>query len=156
VLLLGCLGGSRASWSSRDGLLWDEAGRVGVPDLAAQGWERTRIDESDLAFLRPGADVIAMRLRCGQAEPSTPLRWQSRGLWLGIPRSDFQSREILWKGRKAFEMTAESDGLAVRTLLIEASSSCRLELAHVAQVGADTATADFERFLAAVQLGPAQ
>ena len=121
----------------------------------SQGWERARIAESDLAFRRPGADVIAMRLRCdetGRPKP-VPLRWQSRGLWVGIPRAEFSMREFRFRGRKAIEMTADSDGLAVRTLVIEAGASCRLDLAHVASAGGVDAAADFERVLARVRIG---
>ena len=154
MLCWGCLGGFAPGWTPSGGLLWDEGARVGIPDLTLQGWERARIDESDLAFRRPGADVIAMRLRCDQAESaaSVPLRWQSRELWLGIPRSDFGSREFRFRGRPAIEMTASSDGVAVRTLVIDAGGACRLDLAHAASISAADATADFERFLADVQI----
>jgi hypothetical protein len=152
LLLVSGLGGcATPAYISRGGLLWHPRYPLAVPDLSFAGWERVTLDETDLAFRKKDSGVIAVRARCPAEDQ--PLRWESRDLWLGIPRRSETHRRLEVDGRPAVATTAQSDGLAIRTAVVR-TEDCALDLAHVAPTG--DATADvFERFLERVRLrGP--
>lgn len=117
-----------ASYVSRDGMLWHPRHPLAVPDLAASGWRRVEVEGADLAFQKDRSGVIAVRVRCSGRR--RPLPWESRELWLGIPRSMVRRRSMEVAGRPAVETIAQSGGLQIRTVVVK-SEGCAVDLAHV-------------------------
>ncbi len=130
LLVTGCVS---AAYLPRDGLLWHPGSPVAVPDLSRSGWERIQIDGADLAFDHSQYGVIAVRVRGDEEE--RPLLWESRSLWLGVAREDGAREERTVQGRVAVEMSARSEGLWLRTLVIQVEPGCLLDIAHVAADG---------------------
>jgi len=145
LLVAGCVSSPYQPFDGNDGLLRHPLHPVAVPDLTAQGWEPVEFDEADLAFRKRGSGMIAVRSRCGSG--SRPLVWETRDLWLGIPRQDLVSRELRVHGFPARETRAESQGLRVRTLSVQAER-CTLDIAHVAlPLAADGSDASLDAVL---------
>jgi hypothetical protein len=146
--LCACAG---ASFVDRGGLLWYRTGAVGVPDLERSGWQAVRADGADLAFRKEGAGAIGVRLRCPAPHRTLPLRWESRELWLGIPREQIEQRPLEVDGRPGIEMRAASHGLSLRTVLVRVDA-CSLDVAQAAPLGSPAAASSFERFLSGIRL----
>jgi len=148
LLLSGCIS---AAYLPRDGLLWEPESRVAVPDLSRSGWERVDIDGADLAFEHPEHGVIAVRVRSDMED--RPLLWESRSLWLGVPRDGGAREEVTVHGRTAVKMSARSQGLWLRTLVIEIEPGCLLDIAHATREQ-DTRGV-FDVFVAGIVFGQA-
>ena len=133
-----------------DGMRWHPSQRVGVPDLEAEGWRRTSAQDADLAFYRPGAGIFAVRVRCPAPDDEVPLRWESRGLWLGVPRERVERRPAVVDGFDGMTMHGQLGELALRTLVVR-TETCSLDIAQVAPSGADGEVL-FDAFIARVRL----
>jgi hypothetical protein len=151
VLALAGCAGARFGAEDEHGLLWDPARRVGVPDWTREGWERRSIADADLAFHKPGSGWIAVRVRCASGDSRQSLRWEGRGLWLGIPREGLERRAREIDGRPALEMSASSQGLTLRTAVVR-SGDCTLDAAQTAPEHSAEARESFDRFLAGIRL----
>ena len=149
VALLGACAGP--AFTPSGGLLWDRARQVGVPDLTREGWQRDSIRGADLAFRKRDRGWIAVRMRCPAPGDELPLRWESRELWLGIPRDALERRSLQIDGRSAVQMSARSGDLVLRTAVVRAGE-CSLDAAQSAPAQSADAGASFERFLAGIRL----
>ena len=148
LCLCACAG---SGFVGSDGLLWYRAGVVGIPDLERSGWEAVRADGADLAFRKQGAGVIGVRLRCPAPHDALPMRWESRELWLGVPREQSEQLPLELDGRQGIEVRATSDGLALRTVMVRVDA-CSLDVAQAAPLGSAAAERGFARFLSGIRL----
>ena len=148
--LCGFAGCATPIYRAADGMLWHPSQRVGIPDLAAEGWTRTSAKDADLAFSRHGAGIFAVRVRCPAPEESVPLRWESRGLWLGVPRDRVERRPAQIDGHKGMTMHGVFEELALRTLVVR-TDDCSLDVAQVAPSGTDGEVL-FDAFISRVRL----
>lgn len=146
-VLLGC---ASVAFVPRGGLLWHPRHAVAVPDLSSSGWERVKVEGADLAFRRNGSGVIAVRVRCPPPDADVPLRWEGRELWLGIPRGDMERFHLDVDGFEGINMTAQSDDLYLRTLVVR-TEECSLDIAQAALEPRE-AHRVFESFIARVKL----
>ena len=132
-------------------MLWHPTGRFAVPDLAsgaASGsWQRVDLDGAEVAFRSRRSGVIAVRARCESERGSPDV--ESRHLWLGIERGPAERRPITIAGAPAVETVATSEGVRVRTIVVE-TGSCTLDLAHAVS---ETATPNgaFDEFVRGVR-----
>lgn len=148
--LCGMLACATPAYRASDGLLWHPSQRVGVPDLEAEGWTRTSADDADVAFSRPGAGIFAVRVRCPGHETDVPLRWESRGLWLGVPRDRIERRPAQIDGHEGMTMHGVLENLALRTLVVR-TDACSLDVVQVAPNGSDSEVV-FDAFISRVRL----
>ncbi len=133
-------------------MLWHPTGSFAVPDLAsgaASGsWRRVQLDGAEVAFRSRRSGVIAVRARCEAERESSEV--ESRHLWLGIERGPAERRPITVAGAPAVETIATSEGVRVRTIVIE-TGSCTLDLAHAISETASPSGA-FDEFVRGVRL----
>lgn len=156
ILLLGLLPAcAGVRYAARDGRLWHPRAPIAVPDLPraawGDGWTRVRVPDADLAFSRPGAGVIAVRVRCGK-KPAMLTR-AARDRWLGIERARMQSREISLHGHSGVDSVAQVRELEARLVVVQVDD-CLVDLARVAPRG-NPGGEVFESFLAELRLGSA-
>lgn len=134
---LGCVvvvaAGCATRWIPQDQLLWHPDYPLAVPDLSQEGWQRASIDGAEIAFGRQGEGVIAVHATCPVRKRDTPLRWQGRELWLGIPRGDMERFHFDVEGYEGVNISAESDGLYLRTLTVK-TEQCLIDVVQVAPV----------------------
>jgi hypothetical protein len=153
-----CLGGIVASgcftppYVESGDLLWHPDRVLAIPNLSHQGWQRVSVEDADVAFTRPGSGVIAVRVRCPVPKGDVPLRWEGRGLWLGVPRGDMERFHFDLDGYEAVNISAASDGLQLRTLTVR-TDECSLDVVQVAPLASDHHQ-EFEGFLRGVRLRP--
>ncbi len=150
VALLASTGCTTTAFVQSGDLLWHPVRPVAVPDLSLAGWDRVEVEDADLAFSKPDAGVIAVRVRCPSPEEGVPLRWEGRQLWLGIPHGEVERFHLDVDGYEGVSMSAESDGLYLRTLTVRAER-CSLDVLLVAPLdsGGDLL---FEGFVAGLKL----
>ena len=129
VVAVGCA----TRWIPQDQLLWHPEYPLAVPDLSQEGWQRASVEGAEIAFGRHGAGVIAVHATCPVRETGTPLRWEGRELWLGIPRNDMERFYFDVDGYEGINLSAESDGLYLRTLTVR-TEQCLIDVAQVAPI----------------------
>ena len=150
ILASGTAGCLTPAYVPAEGMLWHPSQRVGFPDLSREGWTRTSAKDADLAFRRPGAGVFAVRVRCPAPDDDIPLRWESRGLWLGVPRDRVERRRAVVDGIEGVTMHGVLGDLALRTLVVR-TQECSVDVAQVAPDGADGEVL-FDAFISRVRL----
>jgi hypothetical protein len=151
-ILLLALPACATIYVARADMLWHPDHPVGIPDLTTAGWQRVDIDGADVAFQRNGSGVIAVRVRCPAPDDDVPLRWEARGLWLGVPRGDMERFYMDVDGYEGVSISAPHGDVMLRTLVVR-TEACSLD---VAQLAADPVEGVrvFEQFVAGVKLHP--
>ncbi len=151
--VLCCLGllitGCAATWlAPREGLIWHRSRSFAVPDLHAEGWERVRVKDADVAF-QSERGVIAVRAECKGAEG--PPHGRTRDLWLGIERTELERSERSVGPYPAYQTLARANGVMVRTVVFR-TPQCWVDVAHVAPIDRDDPQV-LDQFVARIRVG---
>ncbi len=130
-------------------LLWLEDNELGIPDLAASGWERLDSPDYAVIFRKAGASSFAIRVRGPAETDDVPERWRRVH---AVPPEAVRTTSRRFAGYDAVEHEAPCEESELLRTVVVRTESHLIDIGQLAPIGIDH-RAQFEAFLAEVQLG---